>query len=163
MSLIPRSFYRQIHLATYMEIGARLGRWSPRFYFGRLEEVGARAALCSFCSDPTMCEGIVGCPWRVEVARIFICFWAWIWCCSLLSSKSRRSCWIIVSYGKSRVSPISFVTIPRLELQGALAGVRLAKLVCQELNLPMSAVTFWTDSMTVFQWINSKTYKFQIK
>ena len=62
---------------------------------------------------------------------------------------------------KSRVSPISYVTIPRLELQGALAGVRLAKLVCQELRLSMSTVTFWTDSMTVFQWINSKTYKFQ--
>ena len=50
---------------------------------------------------------------------------------------------------KSRVSPISYVTIPRLELQGSLAGVRLAKLVCQELNLTMSAVTFWIDSMTV--------------
>ena len=62
---------------------------------------------------------------------------------------------------KTRVAPMKFLTIPRLELQGAVVAVRLADSVCKELSLPLPAVVFWTDSTTVLQWIHSRRYRFQ--
>lgn len=52
--------------------------------------------------------------------------------------------------GKSRVTPIRTVSIPRLELTAAVLSTRLATLVMEELRLECS-VTFWTDSMIVLQ------------
>ena len=61
---------------------------------------------------------------------------------------------------KARVAPFKFLAVPRLELQGAVVGLRLALLTCKALNLHISDMTFWTDSMTVFQWIRSKDCRF---
>ena len=62
---------------------------------------------------------------------------------------------------KTRVAPIKFMTIPRLELLGAVVGVRLATSICKELKLPLSEITYWTDSTTALQWLYSKKYRFQ--
>ena len=48
-------------------------------------------------------------------------------------------------------------TIPELELQSAVIGFRLSKLIGIELRLPISSVTFWTDSQVVLLWLNSRT------
>jgi hypothetical protein len=64
--------------------------------------------------------------------------------------------------GKSRVSPIKFVSIHRLELQAALLGARLASSLLDALVISKNEVVFWSDSQTVLKWINSKTMKFHI-
>jgi Pao retrotransposon peptidase len=64
--------------------------------------------------------------------------------------------------GKSRVSPIKFVSIHRLELQAALLGARLASSLLDALVISKNDVVFWSDSQTVLKWINSKTMKFHI-
>ena len=62
---------------------------------------------------------------------------------------------------KARVAPVKFLTIHRLELQGALIGTRLAKIATTELHHSIANTTFWTDSIPVLQWIHSKRFRFQ--
>ncbi|KAF5395545.1 Pao retrotransposon peptidase domain-containing protein [Paragonimus heterotremus] len=61
--------------------------------------------------------------------------------------------------GKSRVSPIKSVTIPRLELTAAVLTARLATQDMEELKLNTKP-TFWVDSMVILQPIRSRTKRF---
>lgn len=56
---------------------------------------------------------------------------------------------------KTRVAPQKSLSIPRLELQGAVLATRLAMSVRNEINLPINRVIFWTDSQTGLSWIRS--------
>lgn len=60
---------------------------------------------------------------------------------------------------KTRVAPVKrcCLTLPRLELQGAVLAVRLHDTVTAELDLVVSDSFFWTDSLIVLQYINSES------
>ncbi|XP_026738352.1 uncharacterized protein LOC113501423 [Trichoplusia ni] len=62
---------------------------------------------------------------------------------------------------KVRVTPLKPVSVPRLELQAALLGSRLAHAVEEEMDLKASKKTFWTDSSIVLSWIKTdpRTFK----
>lgn len=62
----------------------------------------------------------------------------------------------------SRVAPLKYVSIPRLELCTCLASARLANVILQELDLKIRRVTLFTDSTTNLRWFNSATCKFTI-
>ncbi|XP_045032024.1 uncharacterized protein LOC123474155 [Daphnia magna] len=62
---------------------------------------------------------------------------------------------------KSRVAPLRPLTVPKLELQGAVVALRLVKFVQSTLRIPVSQIIYWSDSKTVFQWIDSKACRFQ--
>ncbi|GFR26541.1 uncharacterized protein TNCT_554841 [Trichonephila clavata] len=54
----------------------------------------------------------------------------------------------------SRVAPLSCVTLPRLELVGALVAARLASKVKKIVNRKKSCLQYyWTDSKIVLFWI----------
>jgi len=53
-------------------------------------------------------------------------------------------------------------TIPRLELEGAVEGMKLAINICKALKLNLQDVLFHTDSQTVLRWLNSKDCKFEV-
>ncbi|CAG7720615.1 unnamed protein product [Allacma fusca] len=55
---------------------------------------------------------------------------------------------------KSKVTPLKPVSIPRLELQAALLGCRMAKTIVQEQRIKIDTVWFWSDSKTVLHWLN---------
>ncbi|XP_059096083.1 uncharacterized protein LOC131890693 [Tigriopus californicus] len=66
-----------------------------------------------------------------------------------------------LAYSKTRVSSKRPKTIPKLELQGAVLGARLAKYLIQTLRIKIHSTTYWTDSQVVHAWITNlaQTYK----
>ena len=58
---------------------------------------------------------------------------------------------------KARLAPLRpGITIPRLELMAALIGVRLMRFVKETLSIHTSSAQYWTDSMDVLYWLQSK-------
>ena len=62
--------------------------------------------------------------------------------------------------GKSRVSSIKPISVPRLELTAA--GVKVGQLIVNELEYQLDMVVYWTDSTTVSQYISNTTTRFKI-
>lgn len=56
---------------------------------------------------------------------------------------------------KTRVAPLKYTSIPRLELQAAVIGTRLAKYVGKTHRIPIRKRFFWTDSRDVLCWLRS--------
>lgn len=64
---------------------------------------------------------------------------------------------------KSRVKPSKAeLTIPRLELEAAVLGVRLAKIIWSEKVFDISHTTFWSDSQTILHWIKRDPKEFKV-
>ena len=64
--------------------------------------------------------------------------------------------------GKCRVAPIRHMTIPKLELQAAVYGVRLRKQILNELNVKIEKIYHWTESSTVLQWLQAAQKQQQV-
>ncbi|XP_049877899.1 uncharacterized protein LOC126375096 [Pectinophora gossypiella] len=54
---------------------------------------------------------------------------------------------------KSKVAPVTTVSVPRLELNGALLGARLYKQIIKSLRITFDKVCFWSDSTIVLGWL----------
>ena len=64
---------------------------------------------------------------------------------------------------KTRVAPLTVVSIPRLELMAAVIGLRLASTTSKVMEIPMKEVTFWSDSSNVLYWIRGRSRSRQFK
>ena len=62
---------------------------------------------------------------------------------------------------KAKVAPIKRLTIPQLELQAAVLGVRLAKTIKDLHAFTIQETRFMSDSKVVLAWICSKKYNFK--
>ena len=62
---------------------------------------------------------------------------------------------------KTRLMPFKTISIPRGELMGCQLAVRLAKTICEQLELSMRHVTYLSDSTTALWWIHSEPRNFR--
>ena len=68
----------------------------------------------------------------------------------------------VLLIGKARVSPLKYVSIPRLELIAATLSVKIALLLQEELDIEINKEYFWTDSKVVLGYINNSSIRFKI-
>ncbi|XP_058828122.1 uncharacterized protein LOC131688014 [Topomyia yanbarensis] len=61
---------------------------------------------------------------------------------------------------KTRVAPNKLTSIPRLELQAAVVGVRLARTVAESHRININKRLFWTDARDVLCWLHSDHRRF---
>ena len=112
----------------------------PRCYFSRPDHEGATLQLHRFCDASEVGYG------TATYLRIAY-------------PDGHIECAFVI--GKSRNAPIKTVSIPRLELQGALLAARVDLAVRKELNFDFERVIFWTDSMITLNYIRNESRRFQ--
>ena len=78
----------------------------------------------------------------------------------LVDDKNRIHC--SLAMGKSRVTPLKPVTIPRLELTAALVSSKISCVLRKELEYAPMKEIFWTDSKTVLGYINNDARRFHV-
>ncbi len=66
----------------------------------------------------------------------------------------------VLAGAKTKVAPNKPLTVPRLELQAAVLGSRLANNIGQSQRFKIDKKYFWSDSQTVLSWIMSDTRKY---
>jgi len=61
---------------------------------------------------------------------------------------------------KTKVAPLTSLSVPRLELLAAELGIKLAKKLEKSLKIEIMKMTFWTDSLDVLGWISNRSRYF---
>ena len=81
----------------------------------------------------------------------------------LVNSHGKIHCTLLI--GKSRVAPIKYISIPRLELTAATLSVKVSRLLKRELDAEFTTHMkeyYWTDSQVVLGYIRNDARKFKI-
>ena len=71
---------------------------------------------------------------------------------------STQCCFV---FGKSRVTPLKPVSVPRLELIAAVLAAKISQFVIRECDFKFSRVFLWTDSTVVLRYINNTSTRFK--
>ena len=112
-----------------------LGRCIKPLYFGDLKF----AELHNFADASQIAYGAVSYLRMVDV-------------------EDRIHCTFLI--GKSRLAHLKPMTVPRLELSAAVLAVQLDKSVREELDVPITQSTYWSDSTCVLQYIRNQSKRF---
>ena len=64
-------------------------------------------------------------------------------------------------FGKSRVAPAKYVSIPRLELIAVTLSVKVSDMLKRELDIPVASEEFWTDSQIILGYISNEARRFK--
>ena len=78
----------------------------------------------------------------------------------LINEHGQVHCSFVV--GKTRVTPLKYKTIPRLEIAAATTSARMSEFVRIELEYPEIKEFFWTDSRVVLRYISNEAKRFHV-
>ncbi|XP_043471747.1 uncharacterized protein LOC122504630 [Leptopilina heterotoma] len=78
-------------------------------------------------------------------------------CLYIRSENDEGKCQCSLLCSKSRVAPLKKLTIPKLELCGALLLTNLYTKVIKSIPINIKSTTFWTDSEIVLHWLHSNS------
>lgn len=80
----------------------------------------------------------------------------------LINESDQVHCSLLL--GKSCVTPLKPITIPRLELSAALLSVKIASFLDQEVDLKGLSVShfYWTDSKVVIRYLSNEARRFHV-
>ncbi|XP_065087716.1 uncharacterized protein LOC135709338 [Ochlerotatus camptorhynchus] len=67
----------------------------------------------------------------------------------------------ILAMSRSKVAPLKRQSIPRLELMVAVLGARMSQTIIATHSLKIDRCILWTDSRTVWSWIQSDQHKYK--
>ena len=62
---------------------------------------------------------------------------------------------------KSKVAPLKLITVLRLELMGAILGLRLTQNICRVLLIPVKSALFFSNSKDILWWIRGRGRDFR--
>lgn len=83
--------------------------------------------------------------------------------CYLRQVDNKNDIYVSLAFGKSRVSPLKSVTIPRLELTAAATSVKIAAMVKEELMLrDLLQTEYWSDSQICLGYISNESRRFRV-
>jgi hypothetical protein len=74
-------------------------------------------------------------------------------CIYVRSTKNDNSITVRLYCSKRKVAPLKSITIPKLELLGALTGARLYNKLRESLRYQFDNIIFWSDSTIVLGWL----------
>ena len=72
-----------------------------------------------------------------------------------VKSRSLERTEIAFVLGKTKVAPLKYLTVPKLELHATLLATQLKVVITKALTIPLSRIFMWTDSTTVLQCLGS--------
>ena len=78
----------------------------------------------------------------------------------LVNKTGKIHCSLVM--GKSRVAPMKYTSIPRLELATAVLSVKMAGIIKKELAIDYVSEYFWTDGQVVIGYIRNTQRRFKI-
>ena len=76
-----------------------------------------------------------------------------------VDQNDKINCNIVMA--KSRVAPLKFVSVPRLELTAATLAVKISVQLKQELDIKIDEERFWTDSKVVLAYLQNNKKRFK--
>ncbi|GFR65140.1 Pro-Pol polyprotein [Elysia marginata] len=83
-------------------------------------------------------------------------------CCAYLRVNERDNFRVSLIMSKTRVAPLKNISLPRLELLGAVLGARVVQFLLSALQLPSHTVyRCYTDSMVALGWIKGESHRWK--
>ncbi|KAK6169143.1 hypothetical protein SNE40_020252 [Patella caerulea] len=83
-------------------------------------------------------------------------------CSYLRQIDDKQNVFCSLVMGKSRVTPIKPITVPRLELTAAVVSVKVAAQIKLELEMDNLRNIYWTDSTVVLGYLNNDVRRYQM-